>query len=149
MILSTLNDSKRIEVLNPAFKTALDYIKSNNLLVSSQETQIKLDGDNLFINNSHVKGLKKEDQVLEIHRKYIDIHVLVSGSETIGWSPLEDCSKVKVAYKEDDDYGLYDQMAQTYVTLKPGDIFIAYPEDAHAPIISDGEIHKLIVKIRI
>ncbi len=148
MILSTLKDSKRIEVLHPAFKTALDFVKKNDFSAST-EKQFKLDGDNLFINNSRVKGLKKEDQIIEIHRQYIDIHIVLEGCETIGWSPLSECSKVRTPYQEDGDYGLFEDTPQTYVTLKPGDIFIAYPEDGHAPIIGDGEIHKLIVKVKL
>ncbi len=148
MILSTLKESARIEKLNPAFKIAFDYIKANDLL-NSAEKRIELDGENIFINNSTVQGVKKEDQVLEIHEAYLDIHVLLKGEETIGWSALENINKVKTPYQADGDFGLYTDTPQTYFTLKPGDFFIAYPEDAHAPIISDGEIRKLIVKIKL
>lgn len=148
MILSTLKDSARVEYLHPSFKEVFDFFKNNNV-EALLEKRIVLDGDNLFINNDTVKGLKKENQILEIHRKYIDIHYLISGSETIGWSPLDCISKIKVPYQEDKDFAFYLDIPQCYVTLKPGDIFIAYPEDAHGPIIGEGEIHKLIAKIKL
>ena len=87
MILTTLNDSQRIEPLHPLFKTLFDYVKQHNLL-DAPLGRIEIDGDNLFINNSLAEGVARDAQVLEIHRKYIDVHILLEGNETIGWKPL-------------------------------------------------------------
>jgi len=38
-------------------------------------------------------------------------------------------------------------MADTYIELLPDDFVIVYPEDAHAPNISDGQIRKLVAKV--
>ena len=90
MILSTLQDCGRFEVLHPLFKKAFDYVKSHNLL-DAPLGRIEVEGDALFINNSNPECVKAEKQVLEVHRKYIDIHVLLEGEETVGWKSLSDC----------------------------------------------------------
>ncbi|EGJ71036.1 Conserved hypothetical protein CHP00022 [Bacteroides coprosuis DSM 18011] len=148
MILSTLENSARIESLHPLFKIAFNYIKTQDLL-NTDLGRIELDGDNLFINNSEVDGLRKEDQILEVHQKYIDIHVLLSGEETVGWLPTSELQTLKTSYQDDKDYAFYSDKPATYVTMRPGDFLIVYPEDAHAPIISSGKIRKAIVKVKL
>ena len=50
MIVSNLQNSSRIEVLHPLFKTLFDYVKSHDLL-HAELGRIDIDGDNLFILN--------------------------------------------------------------------------------------------------
>lgn len=148
MILSTLQDCGRFEVLHPLFKKAFDYVKSHNLL-DAPLGRIEVEGDALFINNSNPECVKAEKQVLEVHRKYIDIHVLLKGEETVGWKSLSDCRNETKPYNEDEDCALYDEQAATYVKMQPGQILIVWPEDAHAPVIGEGKIRKLIIKVKI
>lgn len=148
MIISDLNDSRRIESLHPLFKVAFDYIKSHDLL-NMPLGRIELDGDRLFINNAESELVEKERQIIEIHRRYIDIHVPLDGVETIGWKSLADLSVVEKVYNEDADFGTFSEPASTYVTLRPGQFLVAWPEDGHAPIIGEGTLRKAIVKIRL
>lgn len=148
MILSTLQDCGRFEVLHPLFKKAFDYVKSHNLL-DAPLGRIEVEGDALFINNSNPECVKTEKQVLEVHRKYIDIHMLLEGEETVGWKPLSDCRNEIKSYNEDEDCALYDEQAATYFKMQPGQILIVWPEDAHAPVIGEGKIRKLIIKVKI
>lgn len=145
MIIGTLADSARIEPLHPLFKQVFDYIKSHDLLHAPLE-RIELDGERLFINNVLAKAKTEQEQPLEAHRRYLDIHVLLEGKERIGWRALEDCAEPREPFNEADDYMLIDQRATAYVDLQPGQFAIVYPEDAHAPLIGEGEIRKLIVK---
>lgn len=148
MILSDLSQSSRYEKLHSAFPKVFQYVKSHNLL-NAELGKIEIDGDKVFIINSEPECLSKERQVLEYHRKYLDIHILLSGEETIGWKNLADCKQEKKAFDEENDYGLYEDKPTTYITLKPNQFAIVYPEDAHAPIIGEGKIRKLVVKISV
>ena len=148
MILGTLSESARIESLHPAFKKAFDYIKSHDLLNAPLE-RITLDGEALFINNSAPTPRSQEEQVLEVHRRYLDIHVLLSGTERIGWKPLADLTNPEAPFNEADDYQTFAEPATTYFDMLPGQFLIVYPEDAHAPIIGTTPIRKLVVKVEI
>ncbi len=149
MILGNLQQSARIEALHPAFKQAFDYIKSHDLL-NTPPGRIELDGDNLFINNSLVETPKAQDeQVLEAHRQYLDIHVLLEGQERVGWKAIEDCAAATKEYDQTEDYMLFAEPATTYIDMLPGQFLIVYPEDAHAPIISDKPIRKLVIKVKL
>lgn len=148
MILTTLQDCGRYESLHPLFKTLFDYLKSHDLL-QMPLGRIDILGDDLFINNSEPEGLKAEDQVLEVHRRYIDVHLLLTGEETVGWLPLADCKTVHKAYDAEGDYGLYADRPSTYFTLNPGMMLLVWPEDPHAPIIGQGKFRKAIAKIKV
>ena len=148
MIVSTLSQSSRIESLHPLFHQLFAYVKTHNLL-DAPCGRIELDGNMLFINRCDVEGVDASNQVLEVHRDYIDIHILLAGEETIGWKPLEDVRNEKQAYQQEGDCALYDERASTYVTLQPGQFAIVWPEDCHAPVIGKGCIRKLIAKVKL
>lgn len=148
MILSNLQNSERIEGLHLLFKKFFDYVKSHDLL-HTECGRIELDGDRLFINNVNPTCVSAEEQVLEVHRDYIDVHVLLEGEETIGWKALEDLQDEKQPYQKEGDCALYSDRPTSFATLQPGQFLIVWPEDSHAPVIGTGKIRKLIGKIKI
>ena len=77
MIVSRLENSSRIESLHPLFKQLFDYVKTHDLL-NAPLGRIELDGDNLFINNVNPECVPADKQVLEMHRDYIDVHILLT-----------------------------------------------------------------------
>lgn len=149
MILCNLRDSRRIETLHPLLRELFDYVKTNNL-DTVPAGRIELKGEDLFINVSDVRLLRHEEQKLEIHRRYIDVHIPLSGTEIIGWKALHSLTSPPLApFNEKEDFALYAEATDTYVEVRPGECLIAFPEDAHAPIIGNGTLRKLIAKVRI
>ncbi len=150
MILANLNDSNRIENLHPLFKELFDYVKSHDIL-HAPLGRIEIKGDELSINNSEPECKSKEEQVLELHHQYIDVQILLEGKETMGWKATEelDPSNEVSPYNEKDDYALSKDTPTTYFEIHPGQFVIFYPEDAHAPIIGQGKIRKMVAKVRL
>lgn len=148
MILSHISDSSRYESLHPLFKQVFDYIKANDLTKVPAE-RIVLDGDKLFINVADARLIPAETQKLEVHQKYIDIHFPLSGKEIVGWKHLSNLGTSEAPFDTDNDFALYAEEPTTYFTVMPGEFYIVYPEDAHAPIIGEGMLRKLIVKVMI
>lgn len=149
MVIAHLNDSERYASLHPLFKQLFDYVKSHDLSQVPAE-RITLDGERLFINVADPTLKAPEDQVLEVHRRYIDVHFPLTGEEIIGWSPMSVLTTESVnPFNEEDDYAIYTEQAQSYHTIHPGEFAIVWPEDAHAPIIGKGTLRKLIAKVLI
>ena len=94
MIISNLQNSGRVESLHPLFKKLFDYVKTHDLL-HTPCGRIELEGNNLFINNVNPTCVTADKQVLELHREYIDVHILLEGNETIGWKAIEDLTEEK------------------------------------------------------
>lgn len=147
MILAHLNDSDRYASLHPLFKQLFDYVKAHDFTHVPAE-RIVLDGDRLFINVADVTLKSPEEQVLEVHRRYIDVHFPLSREEIMGWSSLSVLTTKSVQpFNEEDDFAVYAERAQSYLTIHPGEFAIVWPEDAHAPIIGQGALRKLIAKV--
>ena len=147
MILCSLQDSERIEPLNPLFQKLFDYIKSHDFSKISYG-RIDIDGDNLYINWSIVPAKTKEEAVLEFHHKYLDIHIPLE-HEVFGWKATRDIKHFSTPFDKEKDYGLSDDKSTTFIDIEPGQFVIVYPEDAHAPNIASRDFPKIVAKVRI
>lgn len=147
MIVSNLQNSGRVESLHPLFKTLFDYVKTHDLL-HAELGRIEIKGDDLFINNVNPECVARDKQVLEVHRDYIDVHILLEGAETIGWKALEDLTAETKPYEKEGDCALYSDTPTMFVDLLPGQFAVVFPEDPHAPVIGQGKIRKLIAKVK-
>lgn len=148
MIVTNLNNTERIESLHPLFKKLFDYVKTHDIL-NTPCGRIDIDGDNLYINNVNPECIPAEKQVLEVHRDYIDVQILLQGKETIGWKALEDSKEEVKPYEKEGDCALYSDTPTTWIHLVPGQVAIFFPEDAHAPVIGEGKIRKMIAKVKL
>lgn len=148
MTIGNINDTAEVEKLNPLFASAFQWIRANwRTIHSTGEKQVRIDGDRVFANIDVADMRSRERQVLEVHRRYIDIHVPVDKDEVIGWRPVEGLSQVLDGYDEALDRAFYTDKPEGYFTLHPGEFAIMTPRDAHAPIIGDGKIHKICLKV--
>ena len=76
MIYGNIAYADRYASLHPLLPQLFAYVKSHDLLHTPMG-KIVLDGDKLFINNVNPECLSEEKQVLEVHRRYIDVHILL------------------------------------------------------------------------
>jgi YhcH/YjgK/YiaL family protein len=148
MIIDSLENAGRYVSLHPHFAKAFEFIRSQNLQ-SIEVGKFPIDGDNLHASVSLKDGVKKEDAKFEAHKNYIDIQVCPTGSETLGWKPLSKTVSIKTEYNAEKDVTFYNDEPDTFFTLQQGQFAIFYPEDVHAPMIGEGPIKKLVVKIKL
>ena len=148
MILAKLTDSTRYEGMHPLLKKLFDYVKTHDLS-QVPAGRIELQGADLFINVADATLKTREEQILEVHREYIDVHFPLSQTEEIGWRALDTLGESDAPFNEKEDFATYAQTASAYLKVQPGEFCMVYPEDAHAPIIGQGKLRKLVAKIRI
>lgn len=148
MIIDRLENLSNYVSLNPLFADVLEFLKDHDLQ-TMEVGKYPIKDKDLFLNLTIAKGRAKEAAVLETHIEMIDIQIPLSCEESFGFTPLSDLPKL--AYNAEKDVTLYgDLSAQTYLTLKPGQMAIFFPQDGHAPCISDhAEIKKAIFKVAI
>lgn len=145
MVIDTLENLGKYVSLNPLFKDVVEFIKANDLNSLEAGKHFIKDKD-LFVNIQNAKGKTKEVALLETHKKMIDIQIPLSTSETFGYTPL--CDLPEAEYNAEKDITKYEGLAETYVTCKPGEFAIFFPQDGHAPCISaEAEIKKAIFKV--
>jgi len=147
MIIDKLENLKYYAAVNPLFEKVVEFLKQNDLN-TLEAGKHEIEGKDLFVNIQVAKGRPCEAATIETHIRMIDIQIPLDGEETFGYTPLTDLPAYE--YNEEKDITKYgDTKAQTYVTLKPGQMGIFFPQDGHAPCISDkAEIKKAIFKVK-
>lgn len=148
MILDALNNSQRIEPLHPLFKKAFDYIKSTDFS-QMEDGKTELEGDRLIVNINSFCGKEKAEAAIETHKKYIDIQLPLLGVEKIGWKAGAELQEESIPYNEENDIAFYVDRPTAYTKIYPGQFAVYFPEDGHAPGIGQGNIRKVIVKVRV
>lgn len=147
MIIDTLDNLGKYVGLNPLFADVMEFLKQNDLS-TMDEGKHPIKGADLFVNIQMAKGRSREAAVLESHVRMIDIQLPLDADETFGYSPV--CDLPDYEYNPEKDMTKYgDTPSQTYVTVKPGQMAIFFPQDGHAPCITEKEvIKKAIFKVK-
>lgn len=149
MILDSLKNSALYHSVHPRFKKAFELIATTDW--EKMEPGIhELDGRDIYVNIMERELKKPADAKLEIHDAYIDIQVLIRGKqEAFGWIERCEMCKPLAAFDVESDIQLFDDQPQTYYTMLPGQFTILFPEDGHAPMVGEGVVRKIIIKVRI
>lgn len=87
----------------------------------------------------------------ENHKKFIDVHYIIKGEETVGLTPIERLIP-NMEYDPENDYQLFDggEVMETIV-LTEGEFLLLFPGEAHITggILKENidEIKKIVFKI--
>ncbi|MBE6213809.1 MAG: DUF386 domain-containing protein [Rikenellaceae bacterium] len=147
MILDTLKNKEQYASLHPRFKAVFDYIDTHDL-ASMELGRHDIDGDNIFVMVQEIELRPREQARLELHRKYIDIQLVLRGPEEVfGWSEKKDCLTAETEFDEAKDIQLFIDKPQCFYTVREGQFSILFPEDGHAPMLGEGVVKKCIFKI--
>lgn len=148
MILDTLDNAGRYTALHPLFVSAFDYLRQ---LPAEPPTsgRLQLDGERFIAIFSAAAGRTREQARLECHRRYVDIQYVIAGVDEMGWAPLHACRQPVEEFNRDKDIQFFNDAPYSWVTARAGSFCIFFPEDAHAPLVSDGPIHKVVLKIEV
>ena len=148
MVLDSLVNADKYIGLHKSFAKAFEFIKSQNL-ETIEPGKYPIDGADLHASVSLKDGVQQTEAKFEAHNHYIDIQVCPAGTEQIGWKPRNKCTNPKGDYNAEKDVSFYNDKPDTYFELQQGQFAIFFPEDVHAPMIGQGPIKKLVVKVKL
>src|SRR5450759_776692 len=146
MIFSALSQIDRYAALHSLFPRAFEYLRNTDLM-SLAPGQYPIVGEDLFAIVEHETGRTREAAQLEVHRRYIDIQLVLEGVDEMGWKPLSDCREPVDEYSAERDIQFFRDVPASWIATPPDAFCIFFPEDAHAPLVSAGRIHKVVIKI--
>lgn len=150
MILCPIAQFHRYLPLHPRFPRVESFLTCGAFDTLS-EGRTELQGEDIYI-NSYPQACTRPaaDAPLEAHRLYIDVQVVLAGTDTIGWSPLEACRTEAVPYDPIKDIVFFRDAPAALIAVTAGHLAIFFPEDAHAPLIGDGSsVKKQVIKVRV
>ena len=151
MIVAKLEQIAQQAALSPRLHKGLEFLQQLDPQGLEPGT-IEVEGREVYaMVQSYTSRPVTDSPRFEAHRKYLDIQYLVSGTEAMGWAPLEQL-EVNMPYNAEKDVmlGTVPAAARTLVPFTAGYAILLYPSDAHGPGLAAGEpepIVKIVVKV--
>jgi biofilm protein TabA len=143
MIKDNLKYADIYKQLGPRFAQAIEYARSTDLSKLSVGRH-EIDGANLYLIIRSYTTEKAFERKYEIHRKYMDLQLMLEGQEIIYCADAEGMEPV-TEYDAKEDILFLKEDAGTAVLVSAGEFLIAYPHDAHKPQCAAG-VPKLVRK---
>lgn len=148
MILDKIVNIKTYKGISKNLDLAIEYILQNNLN-SLEIGKHEISGDDVFILVQQYETKLIEDNILESHKKYIDIQYVLDGEEFIGYAPIDELSLHK-EYDAENDYMLHEGKFEIN-NISNGKFAIYFPHDGHKPTLNPqkNNVKKIVVKVRV
>ena len=149
MIYAKHKDASAYRGIHPNLDLALERI-TPEFLASVGPERVEIKGGDVYATRFTYETVPAEESFFEAHRKYLDIHIMMEGSEGVEIAPpevLSEFDRVEAndfyAYRGEEDYKLI---------LSPGDFLVVFPSDAHRIKMQvDGPrtVSKVVFKVKI
>ena len=150
MILDDLENINKYLALHPRFERAFDYLNTTKF-EDIKPGNYDIDGDDIYaivVNDEAVAMLDSTAQ-FECHDTYIDIQYVFSVVVTVGYKSRLTCVEPRGTYDNKKDVLFYEDAPDFFFKLHPGQFGIYFPDDVHAPMIGEGKIRKVVLKIKV
>ena len=149
MIIDSLEHASKYASVHPLFAKAFEYISQTDLAAIEVGKYDIAEGLKAIVSDK--KGMTAEESCakFECHNQNIDIQICIRGHETLGWKPRASCQSEREPYNPEKDVQFYTDAPDMFFQLKDGQFAIFFPEDVHAPMIAEGEVKKMVIKVKI
>ncbi len=132
MLIDNLKNASAYYNSSPNLAKALQWLnKHQNELPQMENGQYEIDGQDVYAIVNSYSTKPAADCGWEAHKIYCDIHYSVSGSERIGYAPMNTMTEIQ-AYNAEKDYSLYNGKGD-WVWVGTGMFCLLMPQDVHAP----------------
>jgi YhcH/YjgK/YiaL family protein len=139
--------------MSPKLARAFEWLKSTDLKSLKPDQVISVDGERISAQIQQYSTIQPEEMRFETHRSYIDIQIVVSGRETIFWTPMACLGNIISPYDYHRDVVFFeDSEVSVPLLLVEGDYAVFFPSDGHKPkcVVEDPEtVHKIVVKVAV
>ena len=149
MIYAKNSDALTYRGIHPNLDMALERI-TKEFLSSVGEERVEIKGSDVYATRFTYETIPEEESFFEAHRNYLDIHLMLEGSELVEIAPPETLTEFDLV--EANDFYAYRGEGQYRLILSPGDFLVVFPNDAHKiKMRVDGPetVTKAVFKVRI
>lgn len=149
MIYGNISQLSDYSFLESQVKECFEYAKCHDLS-SFEKGSHEIDGERLFVNIVEYTTTSAGERFWEAHKKYLDVHLMLQGTEQIDLAFIETMD-VKT-FEEENDFLPMEGEKSGSVILKSNDFLICYPSDGHRTAVAVEKpeaIKKAIFKVQI
>lgn len=151
MLLGHLNHISLNPFLPAKLKQAIEFVKTQ-ITPQSALGRYDIDGDHLFVILSEDKTELPIARKAEYHQKYIDIQIVLAGSEGYEVSVYPQEGEPAEDYLSTKDLAFIPSGKEAkMLVLNAGDFIVFYPGEVHKPLCrmqgATEKVRKVVVKI--
>ncbi|MDR4949581.1 YhcH/YjgK/YiaL family protein [Neobacillus cucumis] len=146
MIIDLIENLDEYRSLNPKFSNGL--VKLNEVEIDYNK-RFDFDGGYLFFQEGTTNPI--DEGTFEAHKKYIDIQIVLDGSEYVAWTPINQLV-VEVEYNAEKDVVRLNGSPKEIMKINKGMAYICLPHDGHKAlkhINQATKYKKAVIKIEI
>ncbi|MBN2658072.1 MAG: YhcH/YjgK/YiaL family protein [Spirochaetales bacterium] len=152
MLFDSLKKIRPYGVLHEALPAAFDFLETSDLS-SMKEGRYEIVGDRVFALVQEYETLSSDQKLMESHRKYMDLQILITGSEEIGFAFEDQVREIQV-YDETVDIALFKPEIYQTFRVDAGSFALFHPGELHMPgcsVVSRGpeKVRKIVIKVKI
>ncbi|SHI56620.1 YhcH/YjgK/YiaL family protein [Dethiosulfatibacter aminovorans DSM 17477] len=143
MIIDNIRNISLYKELVPGLEKGLEAIEDNDNGIGRYE----FDGGFFMVQAGKTKPM--DEGFFEAHRKYVDIQIVLEGSEEIAWADLPDL-KEEIAYNPEKDALYLSGNIMHNMKVSKGMFYIAFPHDGHKAVRhteKQQEFKKIVIKL--
>uniref|UniRef100_UPI0025BB19B5 YhcH/YjgK/YiaL family protein n=1 Tax=Fusobacterium sp. TaxID=68766 RepID=UPI0025BB19B5 len=111
----------------------------------------EIEKDDVFFNVQEIITKDIEGSFFETHKKYIDIQIVIEGSENYGILLSDKDLEIVEPFNFEKDFTLFNKKPETIITLTPEDFIIFFTDEPHMPglkVLEKKAIKKVVYKIK-
>jgi YhcH/YjgK/YiaL family protein len=149
MVTDRLALAQLYRSLSPRIASAIDYVTATDF-AAMPDGRHDIDGDRLFALVQRYTSKPLAEGRWEAHRKHIDLQLVVSGVERIGYVSIDQLTAEP--YDEEKDLTWLSGSGGQWITVPAGHFMLLWPGDAHMPgvqVESSSDVIKVVVKIKV
>jgi biofilm protein TabA len=149
MVLDKLSNAGRYVCMHPLFAQAFKFLQETDLATITTGVH-EIEGRKMFAIVSDGPGVTTDNYKLEVHRKYIDIQHIISGTDHMAWKDLALCAEPNDPYNEEREAAFFPDKTDNWFDVPAGSFTIFYPDDAHAAMVTgENVVRKVVLKIAV
>lgn len=147
MIYDQIKHADRYFGLSKWLDVALKFMMETDL-AALPLGRTEIAGDHVFANVMEATAIDESQAAYEIHRRYMDIQIDISGCEAIGFGQPK--AGAEPAFDEASDFGRVEAERTVTCICGPGRFVVCMKEEPHSPSIATSQnraLRKCVIKV--
>lgn len=149
MIFGNIRQLEEYSFLGEQLQKCFRYAGEHDLL-GYEKGSHEIEGSDLFVNVVEYTTTERENRFWEAHKEYLDVHLMLQGTERIDLNFIANMEAKE--YVSEEDFLPLEGEENSSVVMRPGDFLICFPNDGHRTAVAVGQpetIRKVIFKVKI
>lgn len=149
MIIDSINQMLRYLGIHPNLDQAIRYLVSTDIQKLGTG-KFDIAGEDVFLMIRDAELSKTTSSIFEYHEKYMDIHLMIKGTETSNYGQSVDNSTK--SYDEKTDCGSIISNSMQINSIDEQTFIMYFPDEAHQPdnyFSGSEQVIKAVMKVRL